>query len=1011
MNAFSHPKSVRACLLAASGLAAFSLAGLAHAQAPQIPPVANPASDPAARPSDPVDPAASGVTSSNPFSPDNGAPASAPANAVATQAAPGGGNEIVVTGIRKSLQSATNAKRAAVGFTDSIFAEDIGKLPATNLAETLNRIPGVKLARDINGEGVQVSIRGLGPSFSKVLLNNTQIAIASDGGTTGFGGGNREVDLDLFPSELFTRLDVLKSPVASTLEGGIAGTVNLRNARPFDTPGTHVTVVGQAQYSDSNGKAGPRGAIVASHTFGDTFGVLVGVAGLQQKSRIDGFETVGWTDGNIPTGVAGRADAGGNGFIYAPTVPANTGFGLVPGAPVDLAATSGVPLDVLRTALIPRLARNSLTTGTRSRISTLLALEWRPSDRLHFAFDGLYAYSKRDFTRLNMNWYVRNSAPGTSPTSTGGMVPIDLTVDPNGVVTNGTFANSSFFLEADVFNQTTKFWNVNPSMTWQPTDTLKIDAQVNYGRSTFFREQPQFDFQTPPQSGLNVFFDNTNGNPQPVITTNRDLGDPNLGWRWYRVNVQNVERKTNTKGAHFDVTWGSKDVNLKAGAAYDEAFRSIQAFDNSVAFQTAVCGATCDGTTGSVPNSQVSQYLQRLSITDFGHLANGPVGYTSFIQPDLSALEQATNYASFRDNAPVTSGAVTGGAVGNIREKTFGGYVELNGLTQILDRDLRINVGVRYFHTDQFVEGPIQVGNTFSTLSQKASYNDWLPSFNLTYDVTRRLKLRASASRAVTRADAGSLLPGLTFSDTSAQVATRGNPNLKPYTSNNIDLGGEYYTGGIGYVGVSYFRKDIDGFTAIQQSTVPFNSLGIDFNTLQTTQRDAINSRGGPDAALIFVNQPVNLQKLLVRGVEVTWVQPLDFLVKGLGFSANGTRITQSSSDGLFAPGIAPWSYNIQGFYENHGISISLNYVWNDKNVSANGPQNNVNVPLVSDARGQLDLSAGYQLPWLNKAFRLTFDALNLTNQPIRTYFGYSNAAYSTYYPGRQFLMGVRAKF
>src|SRR6266704_6912212 len=113
----------------------------------------------------------------------------------ASNSSPAELQEVVVTGIRKSLESATNAKRDSVTFGDSIFAEDIGKLPATNLAETLNRIPGVNLNRDIDGEGVQVSIRGLGPSFSKVLLNGTQIAVASDGGTNG-GSTNREVDLD-----------------------------------------------------------------------------------------------------------------------------------------------------------------------------------------------------------------------------------------------------------------------------------------------------------------------------------------------------------------------------------------------------------------------------------------------------------------------------------------------------------------------------------------------------------------------------------------------------------------------------------------------------------------------------------------------------------------------------------------------------------------------------------------------------------------------------------------------
>ena len=124
------------------------------------------------------------------------------------------------------------------------------------------------------------------------------------------------------------------------------------------------------------------------------------------------------------------------------------------------------------------------------------------------------------------------------------------------------------------------------------------------------------------------------------------------------------------------------------------------------------------------------------------------------------------------------------------------------------------------------------------------------------------------------------------------------------------------------------------------------------------------------------------------------------------------TRPTiKNSSTGLFAPGIAPYSYNLQAFYEQHGFSISVNYIWNDESVAANAPQNNIAVPLKSDARGQLDLSAGYQLPFFGESTRVTLDALNLTNEPLRTTFGYDNAPYSTYYPGRQVLLGLRASF
>ena len=905
--------------------------------------------------------------------------------------------DIVVTGIRASLESATNAKKNAVAFGDSIFAEDIGKLPATNLAETLNRMPGVRLNRDINGEGTQVAIRGLGPSFTRVLLNGSQLQVASDGGTNG-GSANREVDLDFFPSELFTRLDLAKSPSPSTLEGGIAGTVNLRNARPFDKEGTHVTVVAQGQYTDNNDKFSPRGAIVASHTT-DTFGILVGVAGVKTKTRVDGFESVGWTDGNLGTG-----DAGGNNFSWASVVPNNTGHGLVAGQPVDVVATSGLTRDQLSTALIPRLGRKSLTEGDRSRISALASLEWRPSDELHFALDGIWAKSKRDYSKVNMNWQVRNSGPGTSAQSTGGMVPIDLTVDDNGVVTSGTFANSSYFLEASLFKQTTKFWNVNPSVSWQPTEDLKVDLSANWSKSRFFREQPTWAFQTTPQSGVETYYDNTGGD-YPSITSNLDLNDPNNGsWQWYRQNIQLVRRKTDTKGAHLDVTYGDDMFNVKVGGAYDQATRSIRAYDNSTAYQLSVCGTGCTGATGTVPTSAIAQYLRSSSTA-------------GFIVPDFDALKQATNYASYRDSAPEARGAVTGGATGDMDEKVWGAYFELNGVTTIAGRDLHINTGMRYAHTDQLVVGPSQVGTEIVDITSSSTYENFLPSINLTYDVADNVKLRASASRTMTRPDAGAILPGITFSDPSALTATAGNPNLKPYTSDNYDLGGEIYTGGIGYVGVSLFMKNIQGFTVTTSEQVAFGSLNIPFDSLISTQQNALNDRslqtGIPVAQLpITVNRPVNLRDLKIKGIEATWVQPLDFLVKGLGFSANGTYLKQSSSSGLVATGVSPWSYNLQGFYENGGLSVSVNYVWNDEAIAVNGPQNGINgADLKSDARGQLDMSAGYQLPFFNKALRLTLDVLNITDEPIRTTFEYSNAAYSVYYPGRTVLAGIRANF
>ena len=197
-----------------------------------------------------------------------------------------GDQGIVVSGFRASLQSQTDAKRDSIGFTDTIFAEDIGKFPDTNIAESVNRIPGVTISREVTGEGANVAIRGLGTNFTRVLLNGTPVAIASvrfDAQST-----NREVDLDLLPTELFTQLTVSKSPVASQLEGGAAGTVNLRSARPFDNPKPYISYGLQGSKVSAADKWGYRGYVLASATSGD-FGLLAGAAISRNEFRVDGF--------------------------------------------------------------------------------------------------------------------------------------------------------------------------------------------------------------------------------------------------------------------------------------------------------------------------------------------------------------------------------------------------------------------------------------------------------------------------------------------------------------------------------------------------------------------------------------------------------------------------------------------------------------------------------------------------------------------------------------------------
>jgi TonB-dependent receptor len=949
--------------------------------------------------------------------------------------------EVVVTGFRASLQSATNAKRESVGFSDSVFAEDIGKFPDLNIAESLNRIPGVQLSREVNGEGLNVAIRGLNTNFTKTTINGANVGVASTGRVDG-QGQNREVDLDLFPTELFTRLDVSKSPVASQLEGGAAGTVDMRSARPFDNPGTHLNYQLQANYGEESDAYSPRGGLTASWT-NDTFGVLVGFAGVDTDSTTNGFETIGYTNPNLsyfqcgltpPTGTSLNAGAGaasncnvggGNGWVIPGAVPTNAGAGLVAGTPISAtylqAINPGLTLRQIDQALLPRLGRPAYLDGSRERYSGLVSLEYRPNDDLHFYADTLYSEAQRTFNRLDVNLIGRN----------GALIPTNMEVDGNNVVTRATFANAQFFLEARPYDEQVDFWGFNPGMKWQFNDSMRLDFGLNKSRSWFFREAPTILVNTPLNAGIVANFDNTGGD-FANITTNVDLNDPNLGWVWSgggRVNIQNEKRLVKNDGAHADLTFGDDTQNVKVGVAYDKVYRGISGRDNSREWQQLVCGGggnyipapatapPCNGQAGSaVPQAGLAQYL-----------IPGPAG---FISVDYDRFFADTNYQQLFDYAPVGTGSATGAANGTIEEKTMGYYIELNGKNELLGKSLRYNLGGRFVDTDQFVAGPVSLNNgtsvTIVEASNDTNYTQFLPSFNAALNVTEDIVLRFASSRTITRANPRDMLPNATFSDPSAQAVTLGNPSLEPFLSTNIDLGGEWYTGDEGYVGLTLFQKQITGFTVGQVTTVPFSTLaplGITYDTLSPTQQTAITSRGGPNVATVNQTQQVNAQgQLNIRGYEFVWVQPLSFLTEGFGFQANYTKVSQSTEGApgqqpAVAVGISPVTYNATLYYDNGPASIRLSFVHNDEQIASGTNQEGLTgARFWTDATNQLDLSASYEFSSLPTTPQITLNVINITSETQRQTWGndsvaYANATRAFYDPGYSVLLGIRGKF
>jgi TonB-dependent receptor len=934
--------------------------------------------------------------------------------------------EVLVTGFRASLESAANAKRDSINITDSVFAEDIGKFPDLNIAESLNRIPGIIMTREVNGEGLNISIRGLGTSFTKTVINGAQISVASSGRADA-QNTNREVDLDLFPTELFARLDVSKSPTASMLEGGLSGVVNMRTQRPFDNPGTHLTYQAQANYAEIGGDTSPRGAITASWT-NDTFGVLFGISAVNNKNATKGFETIGWTNPTLTDAQCGAVAVPmgqnpcndlpilGNGYSIPATVPATAGGGLTTGATIDAAFLTGlnpgVTMEQLGEAIIPRLGRRADFSGTRARESALLSFEYRPSDSMRFYADTMYSQAHREFERLAMTWVVRNS---------NSMIPRNLIIE-DGVVQSGQFLNSSFFLEARDYDEQVDFWNFNPGAQFQFGDSFELDVQLNKSRSWFFREAPTVLVSTP--IGVTVDYVNSPSGVPSITPANFDLSDPNAGWTWVggRLNISNEKRLTHTEGAHVDLLWGDEDKNLKFGFAYDKISRGISGRDNSAAWEDVACrGLNADGSVPTVrpPCSGDPANAAQPPLILQSELASYLTTGEDFIGVDFDRFFADSNYYALNNPSAGFSSA-TGAGNQFIEEKTNGAYVEGNLSTELWGNTLRVNGGVRYIKTDQIVSAPNNINGQRVVVTFDSDYDEVLPSLNVAYNLTDSIITRLAASRTITRANPNALRPATTFNDPAAQAATQGNPFLKPFIGDNIDLGLEWYTGEEGYVALTLFQKKLNAFTFNEIVTVPFNDLGIPFANLSPTQQLAITNGGGPDNWQVSITRTANLDAdLTLEGYEAIWAQPLTFLLDGLGFSLNYTHINISTPDDVDATaaynakiGVAPNTYNGTVYFERGPASIRASYTWNDQIITGGLNQNNIPVAgLFSDERGQLDLSASFKLSNLPSEPTITLNVANVLSEDQRATFWQDSATFTYYEPGYSILLGLRGTF
>jgi iron complex outermembrane recepter protein len=868
-------------------------------------------------------------------------------------------NVIVVTGFRRSLERSLEIKRNASGIADAITAEDIGKFPDLNISESLQRIPGVTLNRNAFGEGRQINLRGLGPEFTLVEVNGVAGTSNNDGGRFGTsdGGGGRGFSFEILASELFTGAIVSKTSAPSITEGGLAGTVSLETPRPLaQKDGFHISASALGNYSSINKKVDPRGAVLFSYKPSDMFAVAGSLSYADTVYRSDTAEGGSW-----------RAFSNANtGPIVA---PAN-----------------------VRAALNANGPRYYYFRDRRKTLGATLSLQARPSDQIELTVDGLYGKLKSNRTSLRDDMAIEG----------GSNAPTNVTI-ANGVITSGDFTNIQQRVGANFFTTDETFYQASGSVKWTPSDEWTITPSIGYSSRKADRTFDLYSFRLADNAG--------NFDPGTVSYAIRgNFLDFRSTATNFTTNPQNflfnvfIFRpsidKDNEFSTKLDVvrTFDSALKSVKFGVRYsdrqkdrvstqDRLQRSAGVAATSLP-TLATVGALVDfnvrGSGASTPSQLISvnESLVRSTYLPNG-LTGAPIAGT-FVRP-FTAFAAQQSYA--------------------VSEKTFAAYAQ----AELGIENFNMIAGVRFISTKQVASG-FQVANAFAVNEQVTAvtgtkkYSFFLPSMTAKWDVTGDFVLRAAYSRTLTRPNLGDLAPSESFNgiDASGGRGTRGNANLNPYTSDNLDIGAEWYFAKDGLIGANLFYKDIKDFidttSFVENRTFPRQADGV----LVT----------GP---ITFV-QPVNGLSAKIKGFELTVQSRLGLIASGLrdfGFIANYAYTESSANFGLAndvrsqgLPGLSKSSYNLTGYYDNGRFDARFSYSWRARYLAQFS--DDFGVPRFTDPYGQLDFSTNYNI---NDNFSVQLQVLNITKSQAINKSSELFLPYGVAELDRRVLFGVRVKF
>jgi TonB-dependent receptor len=952
--------------------------------------------------------------------------------------------EVIVTGIKGSLTSSMTLKREALGVVDGIVAEDIGKFPDTNLAESLQRISGVSIDRSI-GEGSRVTVRGVGPDYNLVLLNGRQMPGARLEDTS--ASNSRAFDFANLASESITAIEVFKTTRSENPTGGIGATINIKTARPLDDPGlrTSFGVKGVFDTSADNLPNSLQGDTVTpevSAIFSNTF----------LENRVGVSLTASYQERDLGFNQAAVANG------WRPFAGDENNWGTIPqpGAPGSENITNRP--DPGDTYSVPQNLGYSVNGIERKRTNGQLAFQFAPVEAVVATLDYTYSENKVATERNELSvWF--NFGPSTT-TWTDGPVAAPLiyseTINP---------ATSDLSMGGAKFATKNENKSLGFNLAWDITDNFGLELDFHDSSA---ESGPDSPYGSNAVLGVAGFYRGTTtadfSNDFPVMSVVLPAGQTGIdasrmmvtGSSFRNSYMKSDIDQTQLRG-HFDFF---EDSRLNFGVAATNV-------DNRSAFAN-VQADTWGGATNAddYPDSvwqadTVRQYFDNINGSGSANLFN------DFFTFDFETVRQLAADALNNEGLYRASDTFTTDRIAE--EKSKSAFVQY-ATTFDVGRPMNASVGLRWEKTevDSRALVPIATGitwvanNEFSVqfgapgFTQLGGEYDYvLPSVDWDMNITEDVKVRASYGESIGRPGWGDIQGGQTLNQLArinGGTGQQGNPGLKPLESKNIDLSVEWYYGPSSFASVGYFRKKIDNYIGVttleeQPFGLPHPGQGAYFteavNTGGCTNVDltcirnyifdnhagdpgvtatGVDSNGnrtgtiagqpGDPVATFLITTPANQREETLDGWELTVQHILGDT--GFGIAANYTLVdsglkydNQNRGEQFALEGLSDTA-NVVAFYEKYKWQVRAAYNWRDEFLAARFDGTGLPNPVYTEPYGQLDLNVSYE--WTDN-LTVSAEAINLTDEIIRLHGRTKQEVLFVTQTGPRFMIGARYKF